>query len=210
MKNKNMIKAVIFDLWGTLLNLSDVMDFSRKLDHMLGHERYLELYKMYLHAHTKKMDNGQIIMRAEKELQLSAEEREQVFTWLDYPKFGPYPDAIHVLETLKERGYKIGLLSNATHASESSVEEYGLLPYFDATVYSYDVGVLKPDTKMFHEVLDRLQIDPNEAMMVGDSQEKDIDGAHAVGMQTLRIDHHAEASSEDVIHSLSELLNRLK
>lgn len=123
------------------------------------------------------------------------------------------PDALNVLKILRQRGFRLGLISNAFLPPSmilSSLERFGLLEHLNAWVFPSNVGERKPDKVMFEAVLQKLETDPHCSMMVGDELDCDIAGAQALGcwtVQTLQFrqeqPHHVHPHA--TIQSLSEL-----
>ena len=100
----------------------------------------------------------------------------------------PFPDTLPMLTELKEKGYKIALITNGQHALQyKKLELTGLRYVFDEIIISGDVGVEKPDPEIFLMMLDKLALAPQEAVYVGDNPINDILGAHRAGMKTLWI-----------------------
>lgn len=101
-----------------------------------------------------------------------------------YPVF---PDVPEVLTELKNRGYKMALVSNATSGRliRKAAEDRGLTNYFETIIVSAEVGYRKPHPKIYQLALDHLQVKPEEAVMVGDMLEIDILGAQQLGMKTI-------------------------
>ena len=97
-----------------------------------------------------------------------------------------------VLGELKERGYKLGLLSNysLSAAITQSLDRLGLTQYFDAVVISADLGLVKPHPELFLEAARRLGVETTAVLFVGDNPRADIAGAAAVGMRTAHISEH--------------------
>ncbi len=97
----------------------------------------------------------------------------------------PYPHVYSTLNKLLKLGIKMGILSDAP-----SKEAWLRLAYlnfhhiFDAVVTYDDTGVRKPDPLPFKMILEKLNVAPSEALMVGDWAERDIVGAAKVGMKT--------------------------
>jgi len=92
-----------------------------------------------------------------------------------------------LLETLRERGLKLGLVSNAIDPPEllhRDLEELGVAQLLDVAVFSSEVGRRKPDPAIFRYALERLGVEPEGGLMVGDSVPNDIAGAKALGMKT--------------------------
>jgi HAD superfamily hydrolase (TIGR01509 family) len=116
----------------------------------------------------------------------------------DYIKsLKPRPNAIKVLEKLAPR-FALGLISNFTYAPviHTSLGRLGLSEYFNHVLVSQDFGWRKPSSKVFHEILRRLQVDGEEAIYVGDSPEEDIKGAQGAGMKTIFIPSQFYSSSD--------------
>lgn len=95
-------------------------------------------------------------------------------------------DGTHdMLETLRERGYKIGMVTNRPFAGPSfheEIEELGLKEHFDVMSISCDVGYMKPHEAIFRHALEALDVEPENAVMVGDSMVADVAGGQALGM----------------------------
>jgi HAD superfamily hydrolase (TIGR01549 family) len=106
--------------------------------------------------------------------------------WTQSAHFELYDDALAVLETLARNGLKIGLLSNSARDLAEFVAHHGLRA--DAVLTSASHGKTKPHRAIFRAMLDLLQVEPDEALMVGDTPYDDIEGARAVGMRALLLD----------------------
>lgn len=129
----------------------------------------------------------------------------------------PFDDVNTTLDTLKARGYKLGIVSNARDAAnvERLVDQAQLRPWFNPIVISANVGVRKPHPRIFKGVLDAWQLKPDEVVMVGDMLGADVLGAHNANMRGIWATMQAERGANDahqhtivpdgVIQSLSEL-----
>jgi putative hydrolase of the HAD superfamily len=92
-----------------------------------------------------------------------------------------------LLEALRERGLKLGLVSNAFDPPEllhRDLEKLGVAQRLDTAVFSSEVGRRKPDPKIFAEACGRLGVEPASVLFVGDTVATDIAGAAALGMRT--------------------------
>jgi putative hydrolase of the HAD superfamily len=99
-----------------------------------------------------------------------------------------HPYALSLLSKLHKLPIKIGLLSNVTGPSEvfsEALKTFGLHEYFDAIVWSSDIGFRKPSKQAYDITLDRLGISAERTLMVGDSELADIDGAQKSGLQSI-------------------------
>ena len=104
------------------------------------------------------------------------------------PHIRHVPDALPVLQSLQDAGYRCGLLSN-THWPRRFHEQFldrdGLTPYLDATVYTSELPRTKPHPSAFKAVLHLLDVvDPRRAVFVGDRLYDDVFGAQQLGMRT--------------------------
>jgi putative hydrolase of the HAD superfamily len=97
--------------------------------------------------------------------------------------FAVFPGAVDVLRTLRERGLKLGVLTNGF--SETHREKIALLQigeFFDAIFIADEVGMLKPDPLLFAHACTTLGSAPSRSAMVGDRYERDVRGALEAGL----------------------------
>jgi epoxide hydrolase-like predicted phosphatase len=84
------------------------------------------------------------------------------------------------------QAYKTGIISNAMNGTRALIEgSWAMTPLFDAVVLSGEVGVMKPDPRIYQLALARLEVQPGQAVFIDDFQHN-IDGARAVGMRGIR------------------------
>lgn len=118
------------------------------------------------------------------------------------------PGAKECLDALRNKGYRLFAASNSFgHLQRSRLERAGLLPYFEDTYISMDIGYDKPDVRFYEEALRRCGLQAEEVVMVGDSMTTDILGAQAAGMDAIYFSRQPSAFSrqKSEIRSLSEL-----
>jgi HAD superfamily hydrolase (TIGR01549 family) len=99
-----------------------------------------------------------------------------------------YPDVFDILSTLREQRYKLGIISNWPATLETTLQRSGLRDYFSVVVGSGNVGYSKPHPQIFKIAVERMEIDPCDALYVGDSMEHDVAGARGVGMDVVLLD----------------------
>ncbi|MFF7328227.1 HAD-IA family hydrolase [[Kitasatospora] papulosa] len=116
-----------------------------------------------------------------------------------------YPDTLDVLRRLREQDVRIAVVSNVGWNWRPVFDAHGLTPYIDANVFSYEVGVDKPDPRIFQLACDRLGVDPAEALMVGDEQHKD-GGAEAIGCRYLPVEHLPVESRPEGLRAVIEMV----
>ena len=87
---------------------------------------------------------------------------------------------------MRALGLRVGLLSNSSRDLVEFVRHHEVAA--DAVLTSHAHGKTKPHESIFRAILDLLEVEPGEALMVGDTLEEDIHGALAVGMQAVLLD----------------------
>ncbi len=96
--------------------------------------------------------------------------------------FEPWPDVLPTLESLRRRGLRLGLLSdNPPESQRQKLGAAGLGSWFDAIVFSREVGAEKPDRRPFEAVAAGLDLPPGALVMAGDNPHRDAEGALAAG-----------------------------
>ena len=114
-------------------------------------------------------------------------------------------DTLPVLDQLKRRGYRLGLISNAANADDarSLIERYQLEAWFEQVLISAEVGYRKPHPYIFELALKHFAVPPQQMVMVGDKLGADILGAKNVGLASVWITRRAHRddnfSHEDTI-----------
>ena len=98
-----------------------------------------------------------------------------------------YEDTIDVLEYLKSKGYKLGIIANQKKRLETRLSEFGILKYFDLVIASEEVLVSKPDKEIFNIALSKINSKPQECIMIGDRLDNDIIPASNLGIKTIWI-----------------------
>ena len=114
-------------------------------------------------------------------------EAVRVYFSAEEERIVPLDGALETLEFLRERGARIGLLSNATDGRyvERVAIRLGMRPYFDPFLVSADLGVRKPRAEAFRAVLERWSLPAPSVAMVGDSLYHDVSGANRLGLFTV-------------------------
>ena len=111
---------------------------------------------------------------------------EMTRAWERAEHFELYEDALPVFDALRNRGLKLALLSNTGRDLNEFVAHHGI--DVDVILTSRLHGKTKPHETIFRAVLERLAVEPQRAVMVGDDPEDDIAGARAVGMRAWLVD----------------------
>jgi len=134
---------------------------------------------------------------------------DEMFQWLFTGRFDRlYPDALPALEALREMGMPLAVLSNFGRHLTDTLAHFDLLRFFDFVVISAEVGLAKPDPRIFDLVVERSGAPRERLLYVGDHLGDDIEGATGAGLDAVLIDRghrHMDALCAR-IDSLTELV----
>lgn len=108
----------------------------------------------------------------------------------------PRPDAIPTLQTLRQMGYAIGLISNAGPTAPLVWAELPVAAYVDVSLFSATEGVAKPNPDIYLRASDRLGVRPEACLYVGDGTSGELPGAREVGMRPILLDIEEEVRAE--------------
>ncbi len=198
------MRAVVFDIWGTLLDLSRFYAIiSRRISSLRGRERE-EVYELLLKAYDEalrvRLGGGFsriIVDSAEFFSGRLGVPTETLFRALveavDEPEISElaYPDSAEAVSAVKAAGYAVAALGNVMFwpgmVTRYIMHKNGLLKYFDLTVFSDEVGLQKPSREIFEYVARKLGVSVGELVHVGDSPENDLAGALASGAKAVLV-----------------------
>lgn len=171
-----MIKAYIFDFFGTLA----FYDKSESVKDIVGQEMNDFLF-------THKLSDTNISEEKKNKI------KEICETW----EIGLYKDSEEVVTKLKKK-FKIALLSNTYDVTSMRLKKEfkNFFDIFDVVVFSSDMGIEKPNPEMFNHILKKLEVKPEETVMVGDNPKRDIAPASELGMSTILIDRSKQNLGE--------------
>jgi REG-2-like HAD superfamily hydrolase len=110
-----------------------------------------------------------------------------------------YTDVRPAFERLRARGISVGIISNWDSRLERLLGGLGLSEVLADVVSSAEVGLHKPDPRIFRLACDRVGVDPAEAAHVGDHHYADYLGARALGMTAVLIDRHGTEADHGVV-----------
>lgn len=121
----------------------------------------------------------------------------------------PDPDMAEVLDALSGT-YKLGLVTNGLSKSQhGKIDSLGIRNRFDAIVVSGDVGIHKPDPRLFQLCLSQLEVASERAVYVGDHYENDMCGARCAGIRAIWYTKAAKNANVPVAHRLRDILDYL-
>ena len=178
-----MIKYIFFDLGSTLIDESECIEC-----------RIQDLLRQPGAPSRSELERRMIELASQNKLPYKDAAREYGLKTLKWPKHleKPYTGVSSLLEDLKSR-YKLGVIANQSLGTEDRLKAYGIHHYFDAIVSSAEAGVEKPDPEIFRIALEKAGCLPQEAYMVGDRLDNDIEPAASLGMHTIWVKQGAFA-----------------
>jgi putative hydrolase of the HAD superfamily len=187
-----MISTFLFDLDGTLydrdalireLATAQYATFRTELERV-GAQRFSErLVELDDHGYAPK---DRVYRQLGEEWGLSADVQRRLIAhfWSSYDGLCRLADDTRrTLETLKQRGKTLGLITNGgTERQNRKIDALGIRPLLDAVLISETEGVRKPDSAIFERALARCSAAAGETIYVGDHPQIDIEGARAAGL----------------------------
>lgn len=224
-----MIRAVFFDLFGTLVPGFTPALFQgslRRMGHAVGiaYEEFSRAWctETYPGRHTGAYATFQEEIRAIcaprgiTPTQEQLAEAVRIRYAFARETLVPRPDAVATIRTLKDRGLRIGLISDCSMEVPELWPALSVAPLFDATVFSCLMGTKKPDPRMYTTACEALDVAPAACLYVGDGSSRELHGARGAGMRPVLIrvvsEVHAPSPSweghdwdGEEISSLSEL-----
>ena len=212
-------RAVIFDLWQTLVpwDLDEANRFYDQMADSVGVER--GRFREAWHAGRPSRETGPIAdqLRAlMTELDVHADLDELIELRRQWAKrtLVPRPDALETLAELRRRGHRLGLISVCSEDVPHVWDETPLGGTLDETVFSCDVGISKPDPRIYEIACERLEVEPAECLFVGDGANDELPGAERVGMTAVQLRAPGEELTEPgkawqgaAVEQLSEILD---
>lgn len=132
-------------------------------------------------------------------------------TFSDPSNYALFDDALPTIAALKERGLKVGVISNFESWLRKLLDQLGVLAIFDVVAISGDLALEKPDPRIFKWAMQELRVDAPSSLHVGDSPNFDAQPAHDLGMVGVLLDRHGRWNDLDAdypkVATLGELLD---
>lgn len=221
-----MIKAVLFDLGGTLVKTIEIPEIYRRILEKEGVDVSVNQIKQ-AHDANKEIASTYIVSQLEIGNQywydwnkivietLGFEERSEYLGkmisdyWWDYADLELYPDAWFTIQELRANNIIVGVITNGfKYDYQVILEKLSLTNVFDIIVGPDSCGYGKPYKEIFLYTLDVLGLEPSDVIFVGNDYLLDYIGAENVGMTPLLVDRGQEIDADiSIISSLNQILN---
>lgn len=202
------MKAILFDLDGTLFNRDfAIMKFTEmqydkwtELHSKLTREQYTELFlRLDKNGYVWKDAVYKTIIE-KLELSIRPEALLEDYQNNFHTSCEPCGITADVMKILTAKGLKLGIITNGfTEFQRKTIQSMGIEDFFDVVVISEEAGLRKPDTAIFHFALRGLNIEPKDAVYVGDHPENDVKAAKDAGLNAIwmKTKHYNQAEQAD-------------
>lgn len=198
-----MIKFIIFDLWQTLaykdVECRAVSKMLKETKSKIPLKKFIKIFENSIQ--TKRWNSESTAYRnlcknmgleiTKDNIRLLIDIRDEAES-----KTKLYNHTIPMLKKLRENGYKIGLISNTSIFSIKYIKMTGLLKYIDYPIFSFNVGVIKPNLKIFKKILKIRKFNPKESIMIGDKIEDDIIPPKRIGMNAIHFKNYKQLKKD--------------
>lgn len=210
------MKAIIFDLQGTLIENGIFPSPTKQVRFILGirkefHE-YVPLFEATLMTtpHTSLAEGFKSVAEAFN-VKITPELIERLIGMWNKNKLlsRPFQETVTLLEELK-KDHILVLVANIDCFTKDMITKFNLQEYFNHIYLSCDVGMLKTNPEFFKNIMKDLEIDPEDAVMIGDSIDSDMIPASKAHIRTILLDRMNRQDYPEKIHSLSDLKEILK
>lgn len=189
-----MIKAVVFDMFETLVTLynTPLTYQGREIakDICVEENKFREIWNPSEDDRTiGKTTFEKVILQILNENNIYSEElfnkiclkRKQA---LNAAFNTLHPEIISMLKSLKQRGIKIALITNCFFEEREAMKQSEIWQYIDCPCLSCELGIKKPDLRIFEKCLEQLKLLPEECLYIGDGGSRELETARSVGMKT--------------------------
>ena len=200
-----MIKTVIFDIGNVLVNFGwrkmyeelfglEGSELERFADATVRHQAWVDLDEGIITTEAAKEAYEKEVPEYRELIDRIYQEMDKMLVQFDY--------AIPWIKELKERGYRIYILSNWSKPAYDACQNTALsfLPFVDGVVFSYQELMIKPDKRIYELICSRYDINPAEAVFLDDS-EPNIIAAREYGLNAIHFKSYEQGRKE-----LEELL----
>lgn len=182
-----MIKNIVFDLGNVLIRFEP----RKYLLNFCEGEVLERVYKVIFESHEWRMlDRGTITEEEaiERFCRVSEEDshiiKKAMNNWHDI--LVPIDDTVKILKKLKEKGFKLYVLSNYhKKAFEWTIKKNEFFNLFDGMVISCDINFIKPERQIYEHLLNKFNLDPKETIFIDDLDEN-LEGAKELGINTIK------------------------
>lgn len=214
---------ILFDIDDTLFNntgaeIRAAQRFYRKtpgLEHFAGQDDFVNLWRAATETYLQKFIDGELTFQEQRRLRLrdifgrhiNAEEADALFErYLGYyeDSWELFPDVIHCLDRLAPLG--LGIISNGNSGQQlQKLRDLGILARFDTVVVSEDIGIAKPDPRIFIHACRQASQKASVCCYVGNKLETDAQAAASAGLAGIWLNRNGSRSRQSSIREITTL-----
>ncbi|MCG7873793.1 MAG: HAD family hydrolase [Candidatus Thiodiazotropha lotti] len=210
---KSTYKAILFDLFGTLLSVSkaakgqgqytaDILGLDRKAWNQACFGKHHDIVTRTDHLETVRriahsLDSSIPLHKVRQ----AADARQLRF---NTALLEIEPGILTILQYLKQQGFILGLISNASTGEVDAWPDSPLAPLFTSVHFSWQRGVQKPDPAIYRMALDELAIAPRAALFIGDGSSEEHMGAETCGIDSLLVTYFLDGCNEQELKRRGE------
>ena len=181
-------KAVVFDLYGTLIRIRNDKKAFQRLFRELACERIHGTKNARKIAFTRDATTLSELAHIINPNHAVDVKKYEIEICEELKRAECFPETIKVLERLKEEEFPTGLISNLCIPYQIPFFSLGLSDLIDHHIFSYEIGLEKPDPEIYLKMLEKLGLDAKQVWMIGDSHHCDVKGPQSVGMNAILLD----------------------
>lgn len=223
-------RAVIFDLFGTLIDNSSRAEYERVLEQMavVLEVPPVEFTRLWFGTFNERTTGilhspeGNIIYICQKlgvgVTEMQVKEASRIRSRFTRDSMVPRAGSLETLKVLKSRGLKTGLITDCSGEVPVFWSETPFASLIDTAVFSCTAGVKKPDPRIYRIAMEQLGVQPGDCLYIGDGSSRELTGARQVGMcpVLIRVPYEAGPDSYrideeewggEVISALAEVLD---
>lgn len=204
---KEEIKAVVFDIGGVLA-LSSYSPYLKKGHRSLGVHKFMakklkisldqyfdSIDSTYTKSIEGKITKSKALTVISKNIGISKIKLEKLFTKAYKKKFSQNKKLYKLAFKLKKQGYKIAILSDQWHVSKEALVIKKYIKRFNVVVISCDVGMRKPNTKIYKFLLAKLKLPAKKCIFI-DNQKWNLTPAKKLGIKTILFKNNKQLISD--------------
>lgn len=190
------MKAILFDIGGVILKEEEpwdaILEFQKQILREEGYEftddEFDSVFKQCLLSFVPGIYSALTwqfvkpdVIRCQR---ITGAVMHRVELWLQNHPRQIRPEIYNVLEQLYGK-YTLALAGNARKSIKDVLRDFDILRFFDHTEVSDDYGLSKPDPRLLVQILEKCNVEPQDAVMIGDRLDNDILPAKILGMKTV-------------------------
>lgn len=210
-----MKKAVIFDMYETLITLWNSKPYmGRELAEDIGipESKFREIWDLTEDERTLGSKTLEEVL--EQVLRVNNRYNVELHQNLVKKRLASkveafehmHPDIIPMLQGLKDKNIKIGLITNCFNEERDAIRNSILFQYFDVVCMSCELGIKKPDQRIFELCIEQLEISPKDCLYCGDGGSKELEVAQRMNMLPVQALWYLKENSRQPVGRLSEFI----